>query len=172
MPQNKKQDESNLHFFSLSALSVAEVAPSNSAMLTRSGVLLLQAAENNVDGAVTWAIEMLERALEERDDNPNIYRFLAIAHWLNDDHVSAINTLTKATVVQFDRRYGPVRETFARESEIIVRDSNLKAGESVEKEDYQFRVTLSWETDANDIDLHVQQGLFLVLNFNFNLILF
>ncbi|MCZ7645791.1 MAG: VIT domain-containing protein [Planctomycetota bacterium] len=149
--------------------SVAEVAPRNAAYLERAGYLLL------VAGKYDLAETMFRRALKERDDNANIHRGLAFGLWMAGRHAEAANVLENALGKTFDGRYGDVQRVMKEElgyvlrawqaawakeprqqgeQESPARKLAAKLGIDLQRTD-ALRVTLAWETDANDVDLHI-----------------
>ncbi len=147
--------------------SIAEVAPNRSGLLARAGWLMLVAKRYEL------AEQMFRAALAQREDNPNIHRGLALSLWLGgwDKDASkldaAAQVLEKALKMKFNSRYGDLHKVFKQELSYIYR-SMLQpdsAADGLEKRARQYgvdlkysdalRVTLCWETDANDVDLHI-----------------
>ena len=146
--------------------SIAEVAPNRAALLGRAGWLLLIADQHEM------AIQLFREALKKRDDNPNLYRGLAMAYWLKGDFAAAADTLEGARERKFHQRYGDVKRVLNEELGYVyrawlsavrtqaddthprVQERAKKSGVKLDRKD-ALRVTLGWETDANDVDLHV-----------------
>jgi tetratricopeptide (TPR) repeat protein len=146
--------------------SIAEIAPNRAALLARAGWLLLIADQHEM------AAQMFREALKNRDDDPNIYRGLALACWLKGDFVGTADTLEGALKQKFNERYGDARRVLSEELGYVYRawlkavqtqadDTHARVSKRAEsvgvklKRVDAIRVTLGWETDANDVDLHV-----------------
>ncbi|GMV79796.1 MAG: hypothetical protein AMXMBFR7_09800 [Planctomycetota bacterium] len=142
--------------------SVAEVAPRNSAYLERAGWLLLVAGQH------AHAETLFRRAIAERDDHANGFRGLALSLWLAGKHEAAAEILETALGKTFDGRYGDAARVLREELAYVYRawiaadpaafktvpERAKRNKVSLQKWD-ALRVTLAWETDANDVDLHV-----------------
>ena len=142
--------------------SLIEVAPGKTELLQRAGLLLLRTSRARL------AETPLRKALEIRPDRVNGYRHLALMLWLDGRYEEAARTLESATRQQFPAWYRDaqrvVREELgyvyrawiahepARRNEIEARAREYSV--DLERRD-ALRVTLAWETDANDVDLHV-----------------
>lgn len=132
-------------------------------MLARSGVLLLMVADKKhinagadaTEDALRLAKDLIGRAMAERDDQPNFPRYLALAHWLAGEHSEAIKVLDRAAKQTWNERYGPVTTEYDLLAAEIDEDKRLLDGKK--ESSYRFRVTLDWESDANDVDLHAFQ---------------
>jgi tetratricopeptide (TPR) repeat protein len=142
--------------------SLIEVAAAKPELLQRAGVLLLRLNQARI------AETPLRRALELRPDRVNSYRHLALMLWQQGRYEEAARILEQATKQTFPNWYGDaqrvVREELgyiyrgwlvkdpSRRDEIAerARDHNV----SLERRD-ALRVSIAWETDANDVDLHV-----------------
>jgi Flp pilus assembly protein TadD len=142
--------------------SLIEVAPSKTELLQRAGVLLLRARRAKLAEAP------LRRALEIRPDRANGYRHLALMLWQDGRIEEAARVLESATQQKFPGWYGNVQRVIREELGYVYRawlkkepsrrrDIEDRAREhdvDLERRD-ALRVTLAWETDANDVDLHV-----------------
>lgn len=151
--------------------SIAELAPSDAALLDRAGWLMLVAKEYG------FAEELFRAAVKQREDHPNIHRGLALSLWLAGKHEDAAKAYEAALEVEFNGRYGDIKRVLNEELGYVCRawrdawsatqpkDSDrsqanpamLFAGRmkvDLTRTD-ALRVTLAWETDANDVDLHV-----------------
>jgi tetratricopeptide (TPR) repeat protein len=142
--------------------SLIEIAPAKPELLQRAGLLLLRANRAQLAEAP------LRRALELRPDRANSYRHLALMLWREGRVEEAARILESATTQNFPGWYGGVQRVIheelgyvyrawarkdpSRKSEIAdrARDHNV----DIDRHD-ALRVTLAWETDANDVDLHV-----------------
>jgi tetratricopeptide (TPR) repeat protein len=142
--------------------SIAEIAPNRAALLARAGWLLLTAEKFEM------AQQMFREALKNRQDDCNIYRGLALALWLDGKHEDSAKILSDAIGKDFDRRYGDTRRVLKEELGYVLRAwaaaGSVEAAEKIaQKADVMhqlkhfdaLRVTMCWETDANDVDLHV-----------------
>lgn len=77
---------------------------------------------------------------------------------MNEQHDDAIATLRATrnnSTLLFNGRYFDVARVLDEEAALVERDQRAKQSESTVAGPYSFRVTLSWETDANDVDLCV-----------------
>ncbi len=142
--------------------SLIEIAPAKSELLQRAGLLLLRT--HHADLAET----PLRRALEARPDRVNSYRHLALMLWREGRIEEAARVLESATRQQFPQWYLNVQRVVREELGYVYRAWIAKSPErrrEIEQRarDYNvdlsrrdaLRVTLAWETDANDVDLHV-----------------
>jgi len=147
--------------------SIVEIAPRDSEQLLR-GAWLSLASEPPLP---VWAQRFGERSLSERQDNANTYRALAMAYWQDQNFQKAAEVYSQALQVNFDARYGNVHRVLREEAMLLLRQ--LRASDSGafqkakevfswadwlnvdEGADITLMITLSWLTDANDVDLHV-----------------
>ncbi|MCW8132248.1 MAG: hypothetical protein KIS92_18010, partial [Planctomycetota bacterium] len=144
--------------------SIAEIAPNNAALLGRAGWVLL-AARN-----LPMAEALFREALKQRQDDPNLYRGLALCLWQQEKLEDALNVYEGALKAEFNNRYGDVKRVLKEEAAYVVRAMPWKEGLAPEQDPRvvwpkklgldlkradALRVTLGWETDANDVDLHV-----------------
>lgn len=142
--------------------SLIEIGPAKPELLQRAGLLLLRAGKGSI------AETPLRRALELRPDRANGYRHLALILWQEGRVEEAARVLESATAQSFPGWYGNVQRVIAEELGYVYRAWLRKAPErraeieararehrvDLDRED-ALRVTLAWETDANDVDLHV-----------------
>ena len=142
--------------------SIIEVAASKPELLQRAGLLLVRV------GRASLAETPLRRALELRPDRVNSYRHLALMLWLDGRPEEAARVLESATRQKFPNWYGDAQRVVREELGYVYRTIlNKSSQRSVEITDRarelgidlkrrdSLRVTLAWETDANDVDLHV-----------------
>lgn len=142
--------------------SLIEIGPAKPELLQRAGLLLLRAGKGSI------AETPLRRALELRPDRANGYRHLALILWQEGRVEEAARVLESATAQSFPRWYGNVQRIIGEELGYIYRAWLRKAPErraeiEARARDHRvdldradaLRVTLVWETDANDVDLHV-----------------
>ena len=142
--------------------SLIELATGKPELLQRAGLLLLR-----VDAA-RLAETPLRRALELRPDRVNAYRHLALMLWLDGRHDEAAEVLESALKQTFPGWYGNVHRVVREELAYVYRSwGNAAGSRRAEIEDRAeqnavdlssrdaIRVSLAWETDANDVDLHV-----------------
>jgi tetratricopeptide (TPR) repeat protein len=142
--------------------SLIEIAPAKPELLQRAGLLLLRA------GRARLAEAPLRRALEMRPDRANSYRHLALMLWREGRVEEAARVLESATRQSFPGWYGGVQRVIHEELGCVYRawakkdpsrrdeiaDRAREYSVDLERKD-ALRVTLAWETDANDVDLHV-----------------
>lgn len=91
------------------------------------------------------AVDSLEKALVLRDDHPSGHYLLAWAYWAQGKAKQALKALDHALSKQFNDRYKNVKR-------ILQEARNIMAQVDITP---QLRFVLTWETDANDVDLHV-----------------
>jgi tetratricopeptide (TPR) repeat protein len=142
--------------------SLIEIAPGKTELLQRAGLLLLRT------NRAALAEAPLRRALEIRPDRANGYRHLALMLWREGRVEEAARVLESATRQSFPGWYGNVQRVIHEELGSVYRawlkknpdrrsDITSRAREynvDLDRHD-ALRVTLAWETDANDVDLHV-----------------
>lgn len=142
--------------------SLIELATGKPELLQRAGLLLVRV------GGARLAETPLRRALELRPDRVNAYRHLALMLWLDGRPGEAAEILEAALRQAFPNRYGNAHRVVREELAYVYRSWGGKSPERrAEIEDRArangvdlsardaIRVTLTWETDANDVDLHV-----------------
>jgi tetratricopeptide (TPR) repeat protein len=142
--------------------SLVEVAPSKPEMLQRAAMLLWR-----VGARTAWEAPA-RRAVEMRPDLPNPRRTLALLLWQAGRLEEAAQTLEQALQTPVDRWYGNaaavvrdelgyiyrawIRAEPGREAEI--RQRAREHGVKLDATD-RLRITMTWDTDGNDVDLHV-----------------
>ncbi len=143
--------------------SLIELAPAKPELLQRAGLLLVRVNRAKV------AETPLRRALALRPDRANSFRHLALMLWLDGRPEEAARVLESATREQFNQQwYGDVQRVIREELGYVYRSWIAKSPErrseiASRAQSYNvdiarrdaLRVTLAWETDANDVDLHV-----------------
>ena len=142
--------------------SLIEIAPAKPELLQRAGLLLLRTHRARLAEAP------LRRALELRPDRANAYRHLALLLWQDGRPEEAARVLESATRQQFPNWYRDVQRVIREELGLVYRawaskdesrrreidDRAREYGVRLDRRD-ALRITLAWETDANDVDLHV-----------------
>ena len=130
--------------------------------MSRAGFLLLAAEKYDLAEA------LFREALKNRQDDCNIYRGLALTLTLAKHYETAAAEYEAALMRDYNQRYGDtkrvLREEYAylmrawRKAEPAKSDALVaraeKAGLDLLRTD-ALRATLCWETDANDVDLHI-----------------
>jgi tetratricopeptide (TPR) repeat protein len=142
--------------------SLIEIAPAKTELLQRAAMLLVRTHRASLAEAP------LRRALELRPDRANGYRHLALMLWLDGRVEEAARVLESATHQQFPNWYGNVQRVMHEELGYVYRAWMAKEPSrrsEIEARARQYdvdlsrrdalRVTLAWETDANDVDLHL-----------------
>lgn len=142
--------------------SLIEVAPAKTELLQRAGLLLLRTRSAHL------AETPLRKALEVRPDRANGYRHLALMLWQDGRVEEAARVLESATRQNFPQWYGNVQRVIREELGYVYRAWQAKDPARREEiaeraREHQvdlsrtdaLRITLAWETDANDVDLHV-----------------
>lgn len=124
-------------------------------------------------GALELAIDTYSRAVEERPDHPSGHRLLAWSLWRAGRQADAVTALEAG----LDRQYPAGR--FAGVRQVLIDDLALLGAawldaepdrhEEIERRlgkhgarlaaEPSLRFILTWENDANDVDLHVYDGL-------------
>lgn len=122
--------------------------------------------------AIHLVVDDLEKAVEARPDHPTGYRMLAYAYAQAGEPRRGVELLVAA----LDRTDGQGR--FARDAALLRRDAGLIAADWLQREpkardavrallgnreilvpmETSMYVVLTWETDANDVDLYVTDG--------------
>lgn len=145
--------------------SIVDAFPSDAPMLRHASDRLMALG---TDQAKALALDASRQAFEERADHPSSHRAYAWALVAADEHEKAFEVLLDARGRSYDSRYVAARHILnddasavaarwiaaepSRRSEIL---QQLKhAGVRLPKGPVT-RFILSWETDANDVDLHV-----------------
>jgi tetratricopeptide (TPR) repeat protein len=142
--------------------SIIEVAAGKPELLQRAGLLLVRV------GRASIAETPLRRALQLRPDRVNSYRHLALMLWLDGRPEEAARILESATRQTFPNWYGDAQRVVREELGYVYRAIAAKSPDRRAdvldrardfhidmKRNDALRVTLAWETDANDVDLHV-----------------
>jgi tetratricopeptide (TPR) repeat protein len=142
--------------------SLLEIAPAKTELLQRAAMLLVRAHRASLAEAP------LRRALELRPDRANGYRHLALMLWLDGRIEEAAHVLESSTHQQFPNWYGNVQRVLHEELGYVYRawmakEPSRRAEIEARAREYNvdltrrdaLRVTLAWETDADDVDLHL-----------------
>ena len=142
--------------------SLIELAPAKTELLQRAGLLLVRVKHAKL------AETPLRRALELRPDRANSYRHLALMLWLDGRPEEAARVLESALGQTFPAWYGDVHRVIREELGYAYRSwgaanpgdraeiADRAAGRNINLDRRDaLRITLAWETDANDVDLHV-----------------
>jgi tetratricopeptide (TPR) repeat protein len=145
--------------------SVIDLFPQRADLRRYAAVELEHLATPN---ALQLARDSYEKALADRPDHVTTYRFLAYAHAQARDHRRAFETL-EAALGKLGERPRPGVDRIVREdlgliaalwikaeptAAATIRSRLARAGGQLEERP-SLRFILSWETDANDVDLHV-----------------
>jgi Flp pilus assembly protein TadD len=142
--------------------SPAEVAAGKPELLQRAGLLLWRA------GDPAAAEVPLRRALELRPDRVNSHRHLALVLRATGRFAEAAEVLEGARAMAFPSYYQGIDRVLGEELAAVyrdwivarpaeaaaVRERATRNGADLARTD-RLRVTLAWETDGNDVDLHV-----------------
>ncbi|MGH1340357.1 MAG: VIT domain-containing protein [Nannocystales bacterium] len=148
--------------------SIAELHPSSAPMLRFSAGRLQALGPRGLE----LATDLLREAQRQRPDHPSSHRSLAWVHVQRQQYGKAF----KALVDGFDRdypdgRFASAKAALADELSVVaaawVRSEPGRRAEVDEKlgelglsraTEPSLRFVLTWETDANDVDLHVRDG--------------
>ena len=108
------------------------------------------------------------KAVEMRPDRVNPHRNLALLYWKQKRFEVAANVLENAMTRTFAQWYGDVHTVLSEELGYVYRSwiaAEPEAGGAVAQRARErgvdlergdaLRITMAWETDANDVDLHV-----------------
>jgi tetratricopeptide (TPR) repeat protein len=142
--------------------SLVEVAPGKPEMLQRAALLLWR-----VGGRQAWEAPA-RRAVEMRPDLPNPHRTLALLLWQAGRREEAAEVLERALAMPIDRWYGNAAGVVRDELGYVYRDwmraepgraeeirrRARERGVDLARTD-RLRITMTWDTDGNDVDLHV-----------------
>lgn len=142
--------------------SLVEVAPSKPEMLQRAALLLWRVGARDA-----WEAPA-RRAVEMRPDLPNPYRTLALLLWQAGRYEEAAETLERALQNPVDGWYGNAAEVVSQELGYVYRAwirAEPRRAEEIRRRAERhsvdmgrtdrFRITMTWDTDGNDVDLHV-----------------
>ncbi len=140
--------------------TIAEIAPGESGLLNRAGFLALKAGE------ASMAETLFRFAVKRRPEHANNYRGLAMALWKQSKHKEAAEVYETALKQDYHSRYKNVKRVLREEASELLSAWKF-VGEAAEVHEWSkklnappvskhdVRITLHWETDANDVDLHV-----------------
>jgi tetratricopeptide (TPR) repeat protein len=142
--------------------TIAEISPGDSGLLNRAGFLAFRAEQFEM------AETLFGFAIERRPEHQNNYRGMALALWAQGKYGKAIESLETALKQNYNGRYKDVKRILREEAGLILNawlrsdkgaSSEVKRwagklGVDLNRQD-AMRITLHWETDANDVDLHV-----------------
>ncbi len=148
--------------------SIIDAFPSDAPMLRHAADRLMALG---TDHAKALALDASRQALEERADHPSSHRAYAWALVAAGEYEKAFEVLVDARGRQYAGRYGAARHILnddasavaarwvaAKPDQHVEIEKRLKhAGVRLPKGPVT-RFILSWETDANDVDLHVYDG--------------
>jgi len=96
------------------------------------------------------AIDTFKKAVESRPDHPSGHYLLAMAYWEAGHHKEAVRVLEEALEINFEEgHFRAVKRILQETLSLMLTKVNSP----------QLRVVLMWETDANDVDLHIYDGL-------------
>jgi len=144
--------------------SIAEVAPRDPEQLLRGSWVAMTLPTSE---AFSWAHRFAARSLDERQDNPNTYRALALAAWRDGVFSAAAQAYMAGIEADFHGRYGDVQRVLREEAAALQRSLTASQRQSTVPQEFidsidsglgkdiRLRITMSWLTDANDVDLHV-----------------
>lgn len=142
--------------------SLTELAGGKPELLQRAGLLLWRAGDPAAGEAP------LRKALEARPDRVNSWRHLALLLRVLGRYDEAEELLQKALETSFPDYYRDVHRVVREELATVIKEDMAAHPERVEAlraraktlgldltRTDALRVTLAWETDGNDVDLHV-----------------
>lgn len=126
--------------------SILDLYPNRAELVRATGERL-----DRIPTARAQAIDAYRRALRERPDHASTYRLLAFSLVRAGHPEEALELLGKGREQATDDR---VRTVFDDDAAVIRAHLSARAGTKVATRP-SIRFVLSWETDANDVDLHV-----------------
>lgn len=145
--------------------SIAEVAPNSADTLGRAGWLMI------VEKKYELAEKLFVMAAQFNPEDPNHTRGRAIAHWLAGEYERAAQAYEEGLSHKYEERYGDAKRVLSEELGYVYRawlhaaegnkdtvagiEARAKKNEVDLKRTDALRVTLNWETDSSDVDLHV-----------------
>ncbi len=148
--------------------SLIDTFPSDAPMLRHAAARL---SALGGEASVELALDAARQAHEERPHHPSSHRALAWALVANDKHKEAFDVLVAALDRRFDSRYQQAGRILRDDAEVVAAqwlrsdpDHAKEIARHVEDEDIDVardavtHFVLSWETDANDVDLHIYDG--------------
>lgn len=122
--------------------------------------------------ALELAIDSAARAVDARPDHPSGHHLLAVFLLEAGRYEQALAVLTHALDLDYDRRYLQadriLREDASLAAQALIKANPARAAEmrrrlrrvDAESEEMpSLRFVLTWESDANDVDFHVRDGL-------------
>ena len=142
--------------------SLVEVAPSKPEMLQRAALLLWRMGDRT-----GWEAPA-RRAVEMRPDLPNPRRTLALLLWQAGRFEESAEVLEQALATPVDGWYGNAAEVVRDELGYVyrawmraepgrapqIRQRAERSRVDLRRTD-RLRITMTWDTDGNDVDLHV-----------------
>lgn len=148
--------------------SIAELHPSNAPLL-RFAAGRLQALGSPGLGLAT---DILEEAQRQRPDHPSSHRSLAWVHVQRQHYGKAFRVLVEGYDRDYpDGRFASAKAALADELSVVgaawIRSEPDRRAEVLEMlgalglslaSKPSLRFVLTWETDANDVDLHIRDG--------------
>ena len=157
-----------LHLAARAYGSIAELHPSSAPML-RFAAGRLQALGPR---GLRLATDILQEAQRQRPDHPSSHRSLAWVHAQRQQYREAFEALIEGYDRDYpDGRFSSARAALADELAVIaaawVRNEPARRAEVVARLDAldltlatapSLRFVLTWETDANNVDLHIRDG--------------
>ncbi len=157
-----------LHLAARAYGSIAELHPSSAPML-RFAAGRLQALGTL---GLPLATDILQEAQRQRPDHPSSHRSLAWAHVQRQQYGKAFQALIEGYDRDYpDGRFASAKAALADELSVVgaawVRSEPDRRAEVLESLEAlglglatkpSLRFVLTWETDANDVDLHIRDG--------------
>lgn len=154
--------------------SIAELFPSRADMQRFSAARLDRLAQGRPDSMASWlAVDFYRKAVKQRPDHHTGHRMLAYALLRRGDFdgaMAAIETALRTTAVRSraDSIYRVLAEDLGLIGAAWLRGERAQTA-AVQARLHAFavevprtpslRFVLSWETDANDVDLHIHDGV-------------
>lgn len=135
---------------------------SNIAELKLDNVELLRTAANKLMEIqqYAYAVDLFERIVKLRSEDPQPYRDLALALQASGQHQRALETFYKVLSGKWDGRFKGIKQIiFVEMNNLIALAPKLDlsdiAPELIFPVPVEIRIVLGWSTDNTDIDLHI-----------------
>ncbi len=155
--------------------SIIDLFPSRADMRRMAG----QRLERVGEPGLSLAVDTYAKAVEERADHPSSHRLYAYALLKANQHAEAFDAILKGVTTRYpEGRFRGVKELLKQDAGIILAAWKASSSSDVKKvmgraaragirpaKKPSCRFILHWETDANDVDLHIYDGFGNVANY-------
>jgi len=144
------------------ASSIAELSPMSDTELGRTSYLMLMIKD------YTWARYFFYRALEQRNNNQNYYRGLGLTEKAAGNFTGAESVYLLGLSKSYNSFHGDVKRILREELAYVYKEWMINYPQDAQTVlqkakingiDLNYsdllRVTIHWQTEANDVDLHI-----------------